>query len=38
VVLWAWLSRFHADGQYWHDAWAGTQLIDVRPDPADTSS
>lgn len=38
VVLWAWLSRFQADGQYWHDAWAGTQLIDVRPDPADTSS
>ena len=31
VLVWALLSRFRADRQFWHDAWAGTRLIDVRP-------
>ncbi|MFZ4744072.1 MAG: RDD family protein [Limnohabitans sp.] len=31
VLLWAMLSRFQAQGQYWHDIWAGTRLIDVTP-------
>lgn len=30
VAVWALLSRFHPLGQYWHDAWAGTCLIDSR--------
>ena len=34
VVLWALLSRFQRDQQFWHDAWAGTRLIDVQPDLA----
>ena len=31
VLLWAGASRFHPHRQYWHDQWAGTRLIDVRP-------
>ena len=31
VVVWALLSRFQPDRQFWHDAWAGTRLADVRP-------
>ena len=31
VTVWAWSSRFHPSRQYWHDQWAGTRLIDVRP-------
>ena len=31
VVLWAASSRLHPDRQFWHDALAGTRLIDVRP-------
>ena len=31
VAVWALLSRFHPQQQFWHDAWAGTRLIDVRP-------
>lgn len=31
VVVWALLSRFHPTGQFWHDAWAGTQLITSQP-------
>ncbi len=27
VVVWAMLARFHPQKQFWHDAWAGTQLI-----------
>lgn len=27
VVLWAALSRLHPQGQFWHDAFAGTRLI-----------
>ena len=34
VLVWALLSRFRADRQFWHDAWAGTRLIDVRPPSA----
>lgn len=34
VILWALLSRFQRDQQFWHDAWAGTRLIDVQPDAA----
>ncbi|HVE53322.1 MAG TPA: RDD family protein [Ramlibacter sp.] len=30
VAVWAVLSRFHPQGQYWHDAWAGTRLVDAR--------
>lgn len=32
VAVWALLSRFHPQRQFWHDAWAGTYLIDTRPD------
>lgn len=31
VAVWALLSRFHPDGQFWHDAWAGTRLISSEP-------
>lgn len=31
VVVWALLSRFHPQGQFWHDAWAGTRLISSQP-------
>jgi uncharacterized RDD family membrane protein YckC len=31
VVAWAVLSRLHPDRQFWHDAWAGTRLIETRP-------
>ena len=34
VAVWALLSRFHPLQQFWHDAWAGTRLIDVQPDLA----
>lgn len=27
VAIWAILSRFHPRRQFWHDAWAGTQLV-----------
>jgi uncharacterized RDD family membrane protein YckC len=27
VAVWALLSRFHPERQFWHDAWAGTRLI-----------
>ncbi|MBV2163522.1 MAG: RDD family protein [Comamonas sp.] len=27
VVLWMAASRLHPQGQFWHDAWAGTQLV-----------
>ena len=27
IALWALLSRFHPQRQFWHDAWAGTRLI-----------
>lgn len=31
VAVWAVLARFHPQRQFWHDAWAGTRLVDVRP-------
>jgi uncharacterized RDD family membrane protein YckC len=31
VVVWALLSRFHPDGQFWHDAMAKTRLVSSRP-------
>ncbi len=31
VVVWALLSRFHPQGQFWHDALAGTRLISSQP-------
>jgi uncharacterized RDD family membrane protein YckC len=29
VAIWAVLSRFHPERQFWHDAWAGTRLVAV---------
>ncbi len=34
IAVWALLSRFHPEQQFWHDVWAGTRLVDVQPDPA----
>ena len=34
VLVWALLSRFQREQQFWHDVLAGTRLIDVQPDPA----
>ncbi len=31
VAVWALLSRFHPQGQFWHDALAGTRLITSKP-------
>ena len=31
VVIYAILSRFHPQRQFWHDVWAGTRLVDDRP-------
>ncbi len=31
VLVWALLSRFHPQRQFWHDALAGTRLVDARP-------
>lgn len=31
IAVWAILSRFHPEGQFWHDAWAGTRLIHSKP-------
>lgn len=33
VVIWAILSRFHPQGQFWHDVLAGTRLVDTRQLP-----
>jgi uncharacterized RDD family membrane protein YckC len=38
VVVWALLSRFHLRGQYWHDVWAGTQLVDTSKLPPHTNT
>lgn len=29
--VWALLSRFQAQGQFWHDVWAGTRLVSSEP-------
>jgi len=31
IAVWALLSRFHPERQFWHDAWAGTRLISSLP-------
>ena len=31
VIVWALLSRFHPEGQFWHDAMAGTRLVSSQP-------
>jgi uncharacterized RDD family membrane protein YckC len=31
VAIWAILSRFHPERQFWHDDWAGTRLVDAPP-------
>lgn len=31
VSVWALLSRFHPQQQFWHDAWAGTRLVTSLP-------
>lgn len=31
VAAWALLSRRHPDHQFWHDAWAGTRLVNSEP-------
>ncbi|AMM26498.1 RDD family protein [Variovorax sp. PAMC 28711] len=31
VIVWALLSRFHPQKQFWHDAWAGTRLVTSKP-------
>ncbi len=33
IWIWVVLARFHPQKQFWHDAWAGTRLIDSRPMP-----
>lgn len=31
IMVWALLSRFQAQKQFWHDVWAGTRLISSEP-------
>ncbi len=31
IAVWALLSRFQPQGQFWHDVWAGTRLISSPP-------
>jgi uncharacterized RDD family membrane protein YckC len=31
ITVWALLSRFQAEGQFWHDVWAGTRLVSSQP-------
>jgi len=31
VAAWALLSRLHPEGQFWHDEWAGTRLVNSEP-------
>jgi uncharacterized RDD family membrane protein YckC len=31
IAVWAILSRFHPNGQFWHDALAGTRLVTSAP-------
>jgi len=33
VAIWAILSRFHPQGQFWHDVLAGTRLVSSLPRP-----
>jgi uncharacterized RDD family membrane protein YckC len=34
IVFWALLSRLHPLRQFWHDAWAGTRLVEAPEPPA----
>jgi uncharacterized RDD family membrane protein YckC len=34
VAVWALLSRFHPQRQFWHDALAGTRLVPAPPEPS----
>jgi uncharacterized RDD family membrane protein YckC len=29
VAIWALLALLHPQRQFWHDAWAGTRLVDA---------
>jgi hypothetical protein len=29
IIFWALLSNFHPQRQFWHDAFAGTRLVDA---------
>jgi uncharacterized RDD family membrane protein YckC len=31
IAVWALLSRFQSEGQFWHDIWAGTRLVTSQP-------
>ena len=31
IAVWALLSRFQSQGQFWHDVWAGTRLVSSEP-------
>lgn len=31
IAVWALLSRFQPQRQFWHDAWAGTRLVSTGP-------
>ncbi|RFO96999.1 RDD family protein [Rhodoferax lacus] len=31
IAVWAVLSRFQPQGQFWHDVWAGTRLVSSQP-------
>ena len=33
VAFWAVLSRLQPQGQFWHDIWAGTRLVDAQAQP-----
>lgn len=37
VAAYAALARLHPEGQFWHDALCGTQLVDSRPSPPATA-
>jgi uncharacterized RDD family membrane protein YckC len=37
VAFWALLSRLHPQRQFWHDAWAGTRLVDAPKAPVGDS-
>ncbi len=34
IAVWALLSRFHPQRQFWHDAWSGTRLVHFQPPAA----
>jgi uncharacterized RDD family membrane protein YckC len=38
VVVWALLSRFHPQSQFWHDALSGTRLVSSPPETLRTTT